>query len=80
MAERSPSVRGHGPGPGERAARARAYALLAACGAVIRADRRLSGTVGDSHISTHALRQVQTPDGTVATVTFGVACDTFTGT
>ena len=62
------------------AARARAYALLAACGAVIRADRRLSGTVGDSHISSHSLRQVQTPDGTVATVTFTVACDTYTGT
>ena len=62
------------------AARARAYALLAACGAVIRGDRRIGGTVGDSHISSHSLRQVQTPDGTVATVTFGVACDTFTGT
>jgi hypothetical protein len=62
------------------AARTRAYALLAACGAVIRADRRLGGTVGDSHISTHSLRQAPTPDGTVATVTFGVACDTFTGT
>ena len=62
------------------AARARAYALLAACGAVIRGDRSLGGTVGDSHISSHSLRQAQTPDGTVATVTFTVACDTFTGT
>jgi hypothetical protein len=62
------------------AARTRAYALLAACGAVVRADRRLSGTVGDSHIGTHTLRQTQTPDGTVATVAFTVACDTFTGT
>ena len=62
------------------AARARAYALLAACGAVIRADRRIGGTVGDSHIGSHSLRQVQTPDGTVATVTFSVACDTYTGT
>ena len=62
------------------AARARAYALLAACGAAIRADRRLSGTVGDSHLSSHTLRQTQTPDGTVATVAFTVACDTFTGT
>lgn len=61
------------------AARTRAYALLATCGAAVRADRRLSGTVGDSHISTHALRQTQTPDGTVVTVAFGVACDTFTG-
>jgi hypothetical protein len=61
------------------AARTRAYQLLAACGAAIRADRRLGGTVGDSHISTHSLRQTQTPDGTVAAVTFGVACDTFTG-
>lgn len=61
------------------AARARAYALLAACGAVVRADRRLGGTVGDSHIGTHALRQRPTPDGIVATVTFTVACDTFTG-
>ena len=61
------------------AARTRAYALLAACGAAIRADRRLGGTVGDSHISAHSLRQTQTPDGTVATVTFGVACDTYTG-
>jgi hypothetical protein len=62
------------------AARTRAYALLAACGAVIRGDRRLGGTVGDSHVSRHALRQTQTPDGTVATVEFTVACDTFTGT
>jgi hypothetical protein len=62
------------------AARARAYALLAACGAVIRADRRLGGTVGDSHIASHALRQDPTPDGVKVTVTFGVACDTFTGT
>ncbi|HEY3650459.1 MAG TPA: hypothetical protein VGL33_21025 [Streptosporangiaceae bacterium] len=61
------------------AARTRAYALLAACGAVVRADRTLSGTVGDSHIGTHALRQEQRPDGAVATVTFTVACDTFTG-
>jgi hypothetical protein len=62
------------------AARTRAYALLAACGAVVRADRRLSGTVGDSHIGTHSLRQDQRPDGSQATVTFTVACDTFTGT
>jgi hypothetical protein len=62
------------------AARTRAYALLAACGAVIRADRGLGGTVGDSHIASHALRQDPTPDGAKATVTFGVACDTFTGT
>ena len=62
------------------AARARAYALLAACGAVVRADRRLGGTVGDSHISRNALRQRPTPDGIVATVEFAVACDTFTGT
>ena len=33
------------------AARTRAYALAAACGAAIRADRRLAGTVGDSHLS-----------------------------
>ena len=62
------------------AARARAYALHAACGAVVRADRRLGGTVGDSHMGPHSLRQTQTPDGTVATVAFTVACDTFTGT
>jgi hypothetical protein len=61
------------------AARTRAYALLAACGAVVRADRTLAGTVSDSHIGTHALRQEQRPDGAVATVTFTVACDTFTG-
>ena len=62
------------------AARARAYALHAACGAVVRANRSLSGTVGDSHMGPHALRQRPTPDGIVATVTFTVACDTFTGT
>jgi hypothetical protein len=62
------------------AARARAYALLAACGAVVRADRRLGGTVSDSHIGTHTLRQDQRPDGAVATVAFTVACDTYTGT
>jgi hypothetical protein len=62
------------------AARTSAYALLAACGAVVRADRSLAGTVSDSHIGTHALRQEQRPDGAVATVTFTVACDTFTGT
>ena len=61
------------------AARTRAYALHAACGAVVRADRRLSGTVGDSHMGPHALRQRPTPDGIVATVTFTVTCDTFTG-
>ena len=62
------------------AARNRAYALHAACGAAVRADRRLGGTVLDSHMGPHSLRQTQTPDGTVATVTFTVACDTFTGT
>jgi hypothetical protein len=62
------------------AARNRAYALHAACGAVVRADRRLGGTVGDSHMGPHALRQRPTPDGIIATVTFAVACDTFTGT
>ena len=71
------------PGPGRRRRHDRrphrAYALLAACGAVVRADRSLSGTVGDSHIGTHSLRQEQRPDGAVATVAFTVACDTFTG-
>ncbi len=62
------------------AARTRAYALFAACGAVVRADRRLAGTVGDSHIGRHALRQEQRTDGAVATVEFTVQCDTFTGT
>ena len=62
------------------AARVRAYALLAACGAVVRGDRSIGGTVSDSHIARHALRQAQTPDGTVATVEFTVACDTYTGT
>jgi hypothetical protein len=62
------------------AARTRAYALHAACGAAVRADRRLGGTVGDSHMGPHSLRQTQTPDGTVATVAFSVACDAFTGT
>jgi hypothetical protein len=61
------------------AARTRAYALHAACGAVVRADRSLAGTVGDSHMGPHALRQRPAPDGIVATVTFTVACDTFTG-
>ncbi len=61
------------------AARARAYALLAACGAVVRGDRSIGGTVGDSHIGSHTLRQTQTPDGTVATAEFTVQCDTYTG-
>lgn len=62
------------------AARTRAYVLHAACGAAVRADRKLGGTVGDSHMGPHALRQEQRPDGAVATVTFAVACDTYTGT
>jgi hypothetical protein len=61
------------------AARTRAYALHAACGAVIRGDRRISGTVSDSHMGPHTLRQDQRPDGAVATVAFSVACDTWTG-
>lgn len=62
------------------AARTRAYALHAACGAVVRGNRSLSGTVGDSHMGPHSLLQEPRPDGAVATVRFTVACDTFTGT
>jgi hypothetical protein len=60
------------------APRARAYELLAACGAAVAADRTLAGTVMSAYVASHSLLQEQRQNGALATVEFGVACDAFT--
>jgi hypothetical protein len=60
------------------AARARAYQIMNAAGAVIVADRTLQGAVMDSRVSGHSLSQDQTDRGLQAVVVFAVDCDAFT--
>lgn len=60
------------------AARARAYALHAACGAAITADRTLGKTVLQASLGIGSLRQQQTADGALARVVFPVNVEAYT--
>jgi hypothetical protein len=62
-----------------RAARARAYALHAACGAAIAADRKLGGAVMRASVGDHSLHQDAMQRGQRAIVEFMVTADAFTG-
>lgn len=61
------------------AARARAYELLAACGAAVAADRTLGGAVMRATMGASSLRQVPETDGITALVEFTVMCDAYSG-
>jgi hypothetical protein len=61
------------------AARARAYELLAACGAALAADPKLGGAVGLASPGAHSLTQDQGPRGATATIMFDVEVSAFTG-
>lgn len=60
------------------AARARAYELAAACGALIAANRTLGGLVLRAGVTSQALRQDQPQGGARAIVEFGVGVDAYT--
>jgi hypothetical protein len=60
------------------AARARAYQLAAQCGALVAANRTLSGLVLRAGVAAQSLRQDQVQGGARATVEFSVACDAYT--
>lgn len=60
------------------AARARAYALHAACGAAIGADHTLGGKVLRAVPGPGSLTQQQTTRGALARVVFPVTCDAYT--
>ena len=60
------------------AARARCFALFAACGQQIYNDPTLGRVVMNSLISSWALREDMTPGGMVARVRFDVSIDAFT--
>ena len=60
------------------AARARAYALHAACGAAITADRTLGGKVLRAVPGPGQLQQQQTTAGALARIVFPVTCDAYT--
>jgi hypothetical protein len=60
------------------AARARAYALHAACGAAIASDHTLGGAVLRASIGIRSLQQKQTAGGALARVVFPVNVDAFT--
>jgi hypothetical protein len=61
------------------AARARAYALVSACGSAIGADQKLGGVVMIARLGRVALQQVQDSGGALAIIEFTVECDAFTG-
>ena len=61
------------------AARARAYALVSACGSAIGADQKLGGVVMMARLGRVSLQQIQDPEGALAIVEFTVPCDAFTG-
>ena len=67
------------PGSDLAAARARAYALHAACGAAIAADHTLGRAVLRASIGMGSLQQQQTPGGALARVVFPVNVEAFTG-
>ena len=60
-------------------ARKRAYELLAAIGGELARDKTLGGVVMSATLGDVSLSQTQSPKGAVASVTFGVACDGWTG-
>lgn len=60
------------------AARARAYELLSAVGAVLAADKTLGGVVMSARVGEVTLTQAQPTRGAVAVVVFGVVCDAYT--
>lgn len=61
------------------AARARAYALVSACGSAIGADQKLGGAVMMARLGRVSLQQIQDTGGALAIVEFTVPCDAFTG-
>jgi hypothetical protein len=61
------------------AARARAYALVSACGSAIAADQKLGGAVMLARLGRVSLQQVQDGGGALAIIEFTVPCDAFTG-
>ena len=61
------------------AARARAYALVSACGSAIAADQKLGGAVMMARLGRVSLQQIQDTGGALAIVEFTVPCDAFTG-
>ena len=61
------------------AARARAYALVSACGSAIAADQKLGGAVMLARLGRVSLQQIQDDQGALAIVEFTVPCDAFTG-
>jgi hypothetical protein len=65
------------PGGDIAAARTRAYALHAACGAAIAADRTLGHAVLQASTGMGSLRQQQTTGGALARVTFPVNVDAY---
>lgn len=66
------------PGGDIAAARTRAYALHAACGAAIAADHRLGGTVLRAVPGMGSLTQQQTTRGALARIVFPVQVDAYT--
>jgi len=60
------------------AARGRAYELLDAVGAALAADKTLGDAVMAAEIGPVALSQLQTKNGAVAMILFGVNCDAYT--
>ena len=66
------------PGGSIAAARARAYALHAACGAAITADRTLGRVVLNAVPGLGSLTQQQTTGGALARVVFPVQIDAYT--
>ncbi len=61
------------------AARARAYELFGAVGAVLAADQTLRGAVMTAGLSAHSLRQSDADSGSLARINFSVDVDAFTG-
>jgi len=61
------------------AARARAYALVSACGSAVGADQRLGGAVMAARLGRVSLAQSQDSLGALAVIEFTVPCDAFTG-
>ena len=61
------------------AARARAYALVSACGSAIAADQTLGRAVMIARLGRVSLQQMQDDHGALAVIEFTVPCDAFTG-
>ena len=61
------------------AARARAYALVSACGSAIARDQTLGRAVMIARLGRVSLQQLQDDHGALAVIEFTVPCDAFTG-